>query len=93
MLTRNLSGDLRPQSSQVAEPLWIDPGIKSAISVRELISTSKKKEEKAQAGDEWSNIFPKSSQVRKKLPPHNNVNTLYMHCNTTRTQLVIQSMQ
>ena len=27
------------QSSQLAEPLWTDPGLKSGISVRELIST------------------------------------------------------
>ena len=27
------------QSSQLAEPLWTDPGVKSGISVRELIST------------------------------------------------------
>ena len=33
-LTRNLSGNI-----QLAEPLWSDPGIKSGISVRELIST------------------------------------------------------
>ena len=26
------------QSSQLAEPLWTDPGLKSGISVRELIS-------------------------------------------------------
>ena len=30
-------------SPQPAEPLWTDPGIKSGISVRELISTLKKK--------------------------------------------------
>ena len=29
--------------SQLAEPLWTDPGLKSGISVRELISTWKKK--------------------------------------------------
>ena len=37
-LARNLSGNTRPQSSQLAEPLWVDRGIKSGISVRELIS-------------------------------------------------------
>ena len=36
-----MSGNIRPQSSQLAEPLWTDSGIKSGISVRELISTSK----------------------------------------------------
>ena len=44
-LTRNLLGNIRLQSSQLAEPLWTDPGIKSGVSVRELISTLKKKEE------------------------------------------------
>ena len=68
-LTRNLSGNFRPRSSQLAEPLWIDPGMKSGISVRELIFTSKKK--KSQAGSEWSNILPKSSRAMKKPPlPH-----------------------
>ena len=38
-LTRNSSGTTQPQLSQLAEPLSIDPGMKSGISVRELIST------------------------------------------------------
>ena len=42
-LTRNSSGNARSQSSQLAEPLWIDPGLKSGFSVHELISTLKKK--------------------------------------------------
>ena len=32
-------GHTRPQSSQLAEPLWNDPGLKSGISVRKLIPT------------------------------------------------------
>ena len=51
---------------------WIDPGQRSAISVRELISTYKKrKKKKALAGIELSNILPKSWHARKKppLPP------------------------
>ena len=65
-LTRNLSGNLRPQSSQLAEPLWTDPSLKNGISVRELISTSKKKKKaQAGAGYEWSNILPKSLQAWK----------------------------
>ena len=44
--TRNLSGNIRPQSSQLTEPLWTDPGIKNEISVRELISTSTTKKER-----------------------------------------------
>ena len=39
-LTRNLSGNIRPQSSQPAELLWTDSGINSGIG--ELISTLKK---------------------------------------------------
>ena len=42
-LTRNSSGNTQPQSSQLAEPLWTDPGLKSVISVRKLISVKKKK--------------------------------------------------
>ena len=45
-LTRNLSGNIWPQSSQLAEAMWTDSGIKSGISVRELISTLKKKKKK-----------------------------------------------
>ena len=45
-LTRNSSRNTRPQSSQLAEPLWTDPGVKSGISARELISTYKKKKKK-----------------------------------------------
>ena len=70
-LTRNLSGNIQPQSSQLAEPLWTDPSIKRGSCVYQLISTSKTKKEKkkVQAENGWSNIFPKSSQVRKKPPP------------------------
>ena len=38
-LVRNLSRNIRAQSSQLSEQLWTDPGIKSEISVRDLIST------------------------------------------------------
>ena len=61
----NSSENIQPQSSQLAEPLWTDPSIKSEISVHDLIFTLKK----AQAGNEWLNILPKSSQARKKSPP------------------------
>ena len=65
-LTRNLSGNIRPQSSQLAELLWTGPDLKSGTSVHGLFSTFKTT--KAQAGNEWSNILPKSSQTRKKKP-------------------------
>ena len=66
-LTHNSSGSIQPRLSQLTEPPWTDPGLKSGIGACELISTLKKK--KAQAGNEWSNILPKSWQVRKK-PAH-----------------------
>ena len=65
-LMRNLSGNTRPQSSQLAEPLWADPGVKGGISVLELASTLKNK--KVQAGNDWSNILPQSSQATKNAP-------------------------
>ena len=49
-LTCNSSGNTRLQSSQLAEPLWTDPGLKSGISLRDLISTLKKKKKKKSAG-------------------------------------------
>ena len=49
-LTCNLTGNIQPQSSQVTELLWTDPGLKSGIRVCELISTLKKK--KAQVRNE-----------------------------------------
>ena len=62
-------GNIRPQSLQLAELLWTDPGLlKSGISMGEL-TTSKKKHQKMQAGSKWRNILPKSLQVRKEPPP------------------------
>ena len=43
-----LSGNIRPQSSQLGQPLWTDPGIKIGMSVSELISTEKKKKKRRQ---------------------------------------------
>ena len=37
--TCNSSGNTQSQSSQLAEALWTDSGLKSGISLRELIST------------------------------------------------------
>ena len=41
-----MSGNIRPQPSQLAELLWTDPGIKSGISVHELISIKEKERKK-----------------------------------------------
>ena len=54
-LTLNSSGNTQSQSSQLAEPLWTNPGLESGISLRELTSTSKKRKKRkktAQAGIE-----------------------------------------
>ena len=64
-LTRNLSGNIRPQSSQLGEPLWTDSGVKSGIGVRELISTRRRKKKKRRRGMNGENILPKSSQARE----------------------------
>ena len=63
-LTRSSSENSRPQLSQLAEPLWTDPDLKSKIGVRELISTEKKGW--GWGGDESSRLPPKTSHVRKK---------------------------
>ena len=49
-ITHGLSGNARPQSFQLAEPLWTDPGLQSGISVHDLISTLKKKKKKCSQG-------------------------------------------
>ena len=69
-LTSNLSGNIRKQSSQPAEPLWTVPVIKSGISMRNLIATSKKEVKKrGGGGSEWWNILQKSSHARIMPPP------------------------
>ena len=47
------------QWSQLAEPLWTNPGLKSGISVCKLISTLKKREKKRRG--EW--IVENSPQI------------------------------
>ena len=42
-LTRNSSGKAQPQSPQLAESLWTDPGLKSGMGVLELISTVRRR--------------------------------------------------
>ena len=69
-LTCNLSGNIQPQSSLLAEPLWTDPGIKCGIRVHKLISNLKKKKCGGGGGGErMVEFLPKSSQARKRLPP------------------------
>ena len=65
----------QPQSSQLAEPLWTDPDLKSRISVRELISSyikkKKKLREKKSAGWEWMvELSPQNLRKRGKIHHH-----------------------
>ena len=62
-LTSNSSGNTRLQSSQLADPLWTNPGAKSGISVRKLIFTLRRKKKKTQAGKVAHSL--KSSHARK----------------------------
>ena len=69
MSSPHLSGNIWPQSSQLAEPLWTDLSLKSGISVRKLIPPKQNKTKQTkntQAGNELSNILPKSSHAREK---------------------------
>ena len=49
-LTCKFSGNTQPQSSQLAEPLWTDPGLKSGIKCAR--ASTWKKERKKSAGRE-----------------------------------------
>ena len=66
-LTRDWSENALSQSSHFAEPAWTDPGLKSGISVYELISTLKKKKT-VQEGT-YSHILITNS-VSTKTPVH-----------------------
>ena len=68
-LTRNLSRNIRPQSSQLAEPPWTYPGLKNGISLRELISTLIMIIKKRRRGLNCRIFLPNSSHARKKPPP------------------------
>ena len=58
-LTRNPSGNARQQSSQLPEPPWTGPGLKSGMGVHEPISALKKRRRrrrrKAQTWNDSSN--------------------------------------
>ena len=61
-----LSGNMWPQSSQLAEPLWTDPGINSGTSAHKLISTLKKEREKSVSGEYIVEHSPKSLASEEK---------------------------
>ena len=69
------------QSSHSAEPLWIDPGIKSGIRVRELISTLTKRKKKKSADREWMvEHSPETLASEEEKPPLLHVWSLLMFC-------------
>ena len=65
-LTHNSSENTWSQLSQLAEPLWTDPGLKSGISLCKLISILKKR---SAGGDAIVEHSPKILAARKKPPP------------------------
>ena len=78
-LTCNSTGNAWPQSSQLAEPLWTDPSLKSGISVCNLISTLKKKREKSTGGKQIVEHSLKTLHTKKKpSPPHWNYTLLHV---------------
>ena len=70
-LTHNSSGNILPQSSQLTEPLWTEPGRMNGKNVHDLISTktTTTTTTKTQVWNELSNILPKFLHVRKKPTP------------------------
>ena len=72
VLTCNSSGNTRPQSSQLAGPLWTDPGLKNGISVRELLSNEKKKknEEKKRSRGMNGRTFSQNPRKRGRSRHH-----------------------
>ena len=65
-LTRTSSGNIRPQPSQLAEPLWTDSGPKSGISVHELISTTKKTKKTKRRRGMNGRIFSQNHRKREQ---------------------------
>ena len=90
-LTSNLSGNIRPRSSQLAEPHWTGPGIKSGISVRELISTLKKK--RRRLGMDGRTFFQRSLQARKTTPPTTSPPRMLYHseAQVVRLKITVQA--
>ena len=92
-LTRNSSGNTRSQSSRLAEALWIVPGLKSWLVVRELISTlKKKKRKKKNAGGEWIvehslQILAREEKATTTTTKQTNLNQMVMSRITQRTFL------
>ena len=72
-LTRNSSGNNRPQSSQLAEPLWTDPGFWCARAISTFRQKERKKE-KSKEKRRWDRFitknFPPNPRIRGKRHHH-----------------------
>ena len=75
-----------PRSSQLAEPLWTDPGIKSEVYVCKLISTKKEWKEKKHKRRMNGRTFPPNPCKRGKSHHHGNT-----HLCTKWTQLHLRT--
>ena len=80
VLTRNLSGDTQPQSSQLAESLWTDPGLKDKSGVRKLISTLKQNNLKTRRRGMNRQTFPYSRLKGGTMPLHHHHIDLKIKC-------------
>ena len=67
------------QSSQLAEPLRTDPGIKSEISVGKLIFASESKTEKHRQGMNGQTFSQNPCKRGKKPPPPHCMIIKYVH--------------
>ena len=63
------------QLSELAEPLWTDPGLKGGISVRELISTLKKNKKKQRWGMNCRTFSP-NPHMQAKIYHHHHISVL-----------------
>ena len=71
-LIRNKSGNTSPMSSQLAEPLWTDPGVKCGICVRELIFITKNKQTNKQTDTPPQKKQKQNQNNREKASPAEN---------------------
>ena len=74
------SGSTRPQSSQLAESLWTDPGLKDKSGVRKLISTLKQNNLKTRRRGMNRQTFPYSRLKGGTMPLHHHHIDLKIKC-------------
>ena len=64
--TGNSSVNTRLQSSQLDDPLWSDPGLRSGLSAQADLYMKKKKKQNRRRGSNHLNFPRKSSQAKKE---------------------------